>query len=287
MRRIKILNITPSGQAGVPSFIDVGTPLNPLEVANNFTDIFHGREWVDGDNIRFPFYTYGNGVAVPYGTTLLVATTFQIQGNEKYDGTYTVYTQPNGGLASSEYVGGLTRIRIDQSIPTGTGAELTTGFVTNISTYRINIFGEASRLVLEKEFVDDRSVDFTGKLFTGWGEVLTDNLVRLAQNHASDSAPANPFYGQTWFREDKNWMHVWDGVSWLPLNAKYEHLQLSPATTWNVPHGLEKTIVDLQVYVDTPNGVKVILPQDITFVDDNNLTITLSNSSTGVVRVSR
>lgn len=285
MRRIKILSITPSGVAGVPSFITVRDPLSPT---TSFVDLFHGREWINEAGVRTPFHVYGGGVPVPYGTTQLVATTFKIVGNPKYDGAYSVYTQPNGGLASSEFVSNSTRVRIDQAIPLdGVGAELTDGFVTNISTYRIDIVGEASQLVLEKELYDDRPYEFTGRLFSGWGEVLANNMIRISQNHAGLTPPANPFYGQTWFRQDKNWLLVWNGATWDALNAKHEHTQATSATTWTVTHGLEKAIVDVQVYVNTANGVKIILPQDITFVDINTLTVTLTNASTGVVRVSR
>lgn len=288
MRRLEIIAITPSTTPGVPSYIEVGL---------NFTSLFHGKEWIDGAGARFPFYAYDYDTLTaapepPAGTSLLVATTFDIVENTKYAGRYTVYTTPLGGLASSEYLSGpgRTRIRVNEAMPAGVGAELTDGFITHISTYLLDITGESSLLVLEKANLTDRPIELVGKHTSGWGEVMEQNLLRLTQCFAGPSSPTNPYLGQLWYDTLGAALMIRTTGGWEVVNsgtvggAPYRHTQSVASTTWVIPHGLvlpSPFHACADFFINTVGGVKAVLPFDITYNNANQLTATFTSAETG------
>lgn len=291
MRRLQILNITPSSNPTVPATFEVGL---------DFTQLFHGQEWIDGSEARTPYYSYDNDPLTgapqpPLGTGVLLATTFEVveNANGKFNGRYTVYTKPSaGGLNSSELNGASnTVIRVNEAMPAGTGTELTTGFITNISTYLLSVTGEASILLLEQQNRQTRPVELMGHRSSGWGEVLFQNLLRQAQSFAGPSAPTNPFLGQLWYDTSTSLLKIRDTSGFNVVNtaffggAPYRHTQSTAAMVWTVPHGLGLNapfICTFDFFVDTGGGVfKPILPSDVTFTDANSLTATFTNSFSG------
>lgn len=293
MRRLDILNITPSTNPAVPATIEIGL---------DYTSIFHGKEWIDSSGNRSPFYTYDTDTntvtpSPPAGTTLLVATTFDIIENSKYAGRYTVYTKPDAsGLASSSYNSGTgnTTIRVNEAMPSGSGSELTDGYVTHISTYLLTVTGESNLVMLEQQDNDDRPIELVGRLSSGWGEVMMQNLLRLGQSFAGPSAPTNPFQGQLWYDTINSTLKIkqtaLNNNDWIEVNsaffggAPYRFTQPFADTTWTVAHnmGLSSPYhATVDFFVNTVDGVKPILPLDVTFVDANTLTASFSNAETG------
>lgn len=291
MRRLQILNITPSTNPTVPSTFEVGL---------DFTQLFHGQEWIDGSGGRTPFYTYDSDPLTgaplpPLGTGVLLATTFEVveNANGKFNGRYTVYTKPSaGGLNSSELNGSSnTVIRVNEAMSTGVGSELNTGFITNISTYLLSVTGEASILVLEQQNRQNRPVELMGHRSSGWGEVMFQNLLRQAQCFASPTAPANPFLGQLWYDTTNSLLKIRDTSGFNVVNTSFfggtpfRHTQGTAATVWTVNHGLglpNPFICTCDFFVDTGGGVfKPILPSDVTFTSANSLTASFTNSFSG------
>lgn len=293
MRRLDILNITPSTNPSVPATIEVGL---------DYTSIFHGKEWIDANGLRSPYYTYDTDTntatpSPPAGTTLLVATTFDIVENTKYAGRYTVYTKPTGaGLASSSYSSGTgnTTIRVNEAMPAGSGTELTDGYITHISTYLLTITGESNLVLLEQQSNDDRPIELVGRLSAGWGEIMMQNLLRQAQSFAGPAAPSNPFQGQLWFDTLNGVLKIKPTAlannDWTVVNsaffggAPYRHTQAAGSNTWTITHNLGLSSpyhATVDFFVNTANGVKPILPLDVTFVSANQLTATFSNAETG------
>lgn len=297
MRRIQIVSITPSVSPGTPSTITVGL---------DFTPIFHGREWIDGVGTRSPFYTY-TPLTAPLGTGQLLATTFEIveNTNAKYNGRYTVYTKAApADLNPSDYSAGQTTIRIIDTLATdGAGAELTTGYITNISTFLLTVTGESSILLLEQQNNDDRTVELMGHRTSGWAEILLQNQLRMTQCFAGPSAPTTgitgqkPFLGQLWWNTLTNTMMVKptavDTNDWIVLNGSspggpglaYRHTQSVASLTWSVMHNLgvaSPFVAEASFFVDTGGGVyKPILPSDVTYNSANQLTATFSGTETG------
>ena len=58
-----------------------------------------------------------------------------------------------------------------------------------------------------------------GKSFSGFGEGLNENLVKLLENAASTSAPSAPLKGELWFDTTSNQIKVYDGTSFKPTGG--------------------------------------------------------------------
>jgi len=68
---------------------------------------------------------------------------------------------------------------------------------------------------------------------------------------------------------------------WVPLTNiidTYIHSETIGATTWNINHNMRTTVPLVQIYDE---NMKYIMPDDITIVDGNNITVTFSSSAKG------
>jgi len=76
------------------------------------------------------------------------------------------------------------------------------------------------------------SLQLFGKSYSGFGEGLNENLVKLLENAASTSAPTAPLRGELWFDTTTNQIKVYDGTSFKPTGgAKASSAQpTSPST---------------------------------------------------------
>ena len=63
------------------------------------------------------------------------------------------------------------------------------------------------------------SVQLFGKSFSGFGEGLNENLVKLLENAASTSAPTAPLKGELWFDTSTSILKVYDGSAFKPTGA--------------------------------------------------------------------
>jgi hypothetical protein len=62
--------------------------------------------------------------------------------------------------------------------------------------------------------VESSSLVLIGKNYAGYGAFLNDNFVRLLENFAYSSSPANPIRGQLWWDTTNNILKVYSGTSW-------------------------------------------------------------------------
>ena len=73
--------------------------------------------------------------------------------------------------------------------------------------------------------ITDGTIDNTttltlfGKSYSGFGELLNENLVKLLENAASTSAPTAPLKGELWFDTNTNQLKVYDGTSFKPTGG--------------------------------------------------------------------
>lgn len=73
--------------------------------------------------------------------------------------------------------------------------------------------------------ITDGTVDNTtslflfGKSYSGYGELLNENLVRLLENSASTASPSAPLRGELWFDTNTNQLKVYDGSSFKPTGG--------------------------------------------------------------------
>ena len=63
------------------------------------------------------------------------------------------------------------------------------------------------------------SLQLFGKSYSGFGEGLNENLVKLLENSALSSAPSAPLRGELWFDTSTNQLKVYDGTSFKPTGG--------------------------------------------------------------------
>jgi hypothetical protein len=72
------------------------------------------------------------------------------------------------------------------------------------------------QLVLQDGIVDSTTgLYLVGRSFTGYGEFIADNFVRLLENFASETAPTTPLEGQIWYSKADKQFRSWDGENWV------------------------------------------------------------------------
>lgn len=265
------------------------TPLS-IKVLGDYTAVFNGKFYRNSAGQTLPFYTAADTTSY----TLIPATSFIVTNNVDYAGTYTVYTPTSAtDTVSSSFDGTYTRIYVNETDPVSSGTPNTTsGTITNCTTYLIDVAGESSIAVPPKVVIDTRPISLFGRSSTPWGEDLVQVLVDSAQNFAAAVAPTSPLLGQSWFDTTTESLKFRTSSGWttVAVSSKYRAHITTAAQTWSISHNLNLAapyIALTQVFVDTPNGIKMIIPSDISFVDANTMTIsfTTGTSYTGYVLI--
>lgn len=69
--------------------------------------------------------------------------------------------------------------------------------------------------------VDQLSSDLTliGKNYSGFGEALNENFVKLLENFSNTSSPAHPVRGQIWFDVTELKLKVYNGLGFVPVSS--------------------------------------------------------------------
>ena len=69
--------------------------------------------------------------------------------------------------------------------------------------------------------VDQLSTNLTliGKNYSGFGEVLNENFIKLLENFSSTTAPERPIRGQIWFDTSENKLKVYNGADFIPVSS--------------------------------------------------------------------
>ena len=101
------------------------------------------------------------------------------------------------------------------------------------------------------------SLTLFGKSYSGFGELLNENLVKLLENSASTSAPSAPLKGELWFDTTTNQIKVYDGTSFKPTGGS--KAQSSQPTSPSAGDFWLDTDDD-QVYVYTGNAFQLVGP---------------------------
>ncbi len=86
--------------------------------------------------------------------------------------------------------------------------------------------------------IDDLSTDLTliGKNYSGFGESLNENFVKLLENFASTARPVRPVRGQIWFDVTELKLKVYNGTAFQPVSsatiAATQPISLTPGDLW-------------------------------------------------------
>jgi hypothetical protein len=69
--------------------------------------------------------------------------------------------------------------------------------------------------------IDTLSSDITlvGKNYSGFGEALNENLIKILENFSNTSAPTQPVRGQIWFDVNELKLKVYSGTSFVPVSS--------------------------------------------------------------------
>lgn len=69
--------------------------------------------------------------------------------------------------------------------------------------------------------IDDQSTDITliGKNYSGFGESLNENFVKILENFANISQPESPIAGQLWYDTSELKLKVYTGSQFLPVSS--------------------------------------------------------------------
>lgn len=69
--------------------------------------------------------------------------------------------------------------------------------------------------------IDTLSTDITliGKNYSGFGEALNENLVKMLENFANVTEPSHPIRGQIWFDTTEQKIKVYNGTSFIPVSS--------------------------------------------------------------------
>jgi len=69
--------------------------------------------------------------------------------------------------------------------------------------------------------IDQLSSDITfiGKNYSGFGESLNENFVKLLENFANSSRPIRPVRGQIWFDTTESKLKVYTGIAFVPVSS--------------------------------------------------------------------
>jgi len=80
---------------------------------------------------------------------------------------------------------------------------------------------DGSQLVTITDGTVDNSTSLYlfGKSYSGYGEYLNEDLVRLLENSAATASPAAPLRGELWFDTNTNQLKVYDGTSFKPTGG--------------------------------------------------------------------
>lgn len=280
MRRYSILNVTPS--SATPGSFTIGPEQG--NVGGDWTPVFRGRFYRDAAGNTSPAY-----VGPLPGYRLIEATTFRVAENDRYAGTYTVYTPVDAlGTQSSVFAGGLTEVFVNQPVPAPLApTDATTGVITSVSTYYLIVEGGAPIVVPPGVSLEELTATLVGRKTDGWGEDFAQNFVRLLQTSAG-AAPTQPLLGQQWYNGTT--VNVWNGTAWVTSSGsnKYRHTQSVATSTWTVNHNLALSapfVASVNVFTDTGPGFEVAFPASVVFNSANTLTMTFAEPVTGIADI--
>ena len=145
-----------------------------------------------------------------------------------------------------------------------------------------NTRGTAITTITDGTVDNTTSLQLFGKSYSGFGEGLNENLVKLLENSASTSAPVAPLAGELWFDTATNQIKVYDGTSFKPTGGAK-----SQATAPSSPSAgdLWQDTDDNQLYFYTGSAWQLVGPVYTSGQTLSGWKIETVNNSSGVSKV--
>jgi len=113
---------------------------------------------------------------------------------------------------------------------------------------------------------------------------LQQNELQQAVIQIEEAFPANPKNGQLAFVNTILYIcvSITNGLPiWVPLTKEltmYAHTQSTSSAFWTIAHGLNTTGIQVQIF---DNQGHVLIPDDVTIVDANTVTVSLGTAIVG------
>lgn len=87
--------------------------------------------------------------------------------------------------------------------------------------YQINKTNGTIVSIVADGQVDDLSTNITliGRNYSGFGEALNENFIKLLENFAATTQPTRPITGQVWFDTSEAKLKVYTGTQFLPVSS--------------------------------------------------------------------
>ena len=79
--------------------------------------------------------------------------------------------------------------------------------------------GTAIATITDGTVDNSTSLTLFGKSYSGFGEGLNENLVKLLENSSSTATPSAPLKGELWFDTNVNILKVYDGTAFKPAGG--------------------------------------------------------------------
>lgn len=105
-------------------------------------------------------------------------------------------------------------------------------------SYEINKTDGSALVTLTDGTIDtSTSLTLFGKSYSGFGELLNENLIKLLENSSSTSAPTAPLTGELWFDTSNGQLKVYNGSAFEPTGgAQSSSTQPSSASAGDLWH---------------------------------------------------
>ena len=101
------------------------------------------------------------------------------------------------------------------------------------------------------------SLTLFGKSYSGFGELLNENLIKLLENQSSTATPTAPLKGELWFDANTNQIKVYDGTDFKPTGgAKSQATQPTSASAGDMWMDSD----DNQIYFYTGSAWQLLAP---------------------------
>ena len=62
-------------------------------------------------------------------------------------------------------------------------------------------------------------LNFVGKGYAGYGEVIAENFLHLLENFSNTTSPGKPIKGQLWYDEGSSKIKVYTGAAFQPVGG--------------------------------------------------------------------
>ena len=145
-----------------------------------------------------------------------------------------------------------------------------------------NTRGTAITTITDGTVDNTTSLQLFGKSYSGFGEGLNENLVKLLENSASTSAPVAPLAGELWFDTATNQIKVYDGTSFKPTGgAKSQATEPSSPSAGDLWQDTD----DDQLYFYTGSAWQLVGPVYTSGQTLSGWKIETVNNSSGVSKV--